>query len=169
MNLLCLLPRHMHLNPRKCVGGKMRKRHIIAATIAALALGVLPLPAMAGSFNLTPGKWQLTDGVQFSGGGTPSSNRTFCVERGSSRVSDSWFAEFAKPSAGCSSQLISSTATQVQFQMSCPNSSGELKGPAKVSVQASTFTIDSQLAIDLGGVPFPIKRSVTARRIGECY
>lgn len=146
----------------------MNIRRIVSGTILLSSISLLGCAASAESFSLTPGKWQLSDGVRFEAGGTPSSYRTFCIEPGASRVSDSWFAEFAKPSAGCSSKLVSSDASQVQFQMSCPNSSGELKGPAKVSVQSSSFTINSELAIDLGGVPFPISRSVSARRIGDC-
>lgn len=147
----------------------MNMLRIANGAIAITSALLMTADASAGTFSLTPGKWQLSDGVRFQAGGSPSSYRTFCIEPGASRVSDSWFAEFAKPSAGCSSQLVSSTSSQVQFEMSCPNSSGELKGPAKVSIQPSSFTIDSQLAIDLGGVPFPIQRSVSARRVGDCY
>ncbi|MAT35752.1 MAG: hypothetical protein CMK06_11550 [Ponticaulis sp.] len=137
---------------------------IIAATFVTSAPAVL-----AADYQLSPGKWQLSDGLQLGNGGTPSQVRTFCIERGDSQVTESWFAEFAKPDNDCTANVTSAVSGTVEFDLSCPNPNGPLEGPSKVTVSQDSFSVNSDLALDLGGVPFPMRRSLSARHIsGNC-
>lgn len=144
--------------------GKTSQRLVIA-----LGLTLIAAPAaMAGVYELRAGEWQITDGVSVGPSGTPASVRTICIRPGNTRVSDSWFTDFAKPTPDCTTQMTSSNNNSLDFNMSCPNPNGEISGPTHVTVAPGAFTIDSKLSMDLGGYPLPMNRSLTARVVGAC-
>lgn len=106
----------------------------------------------------------LSDGVQVTGTVSPVNNRVFCIKNNETRVRDEFFAGLAKPNNECSAVVVSSSRSRVELDLSCPNQNGEMTGHSTVNISDASFSIESSLALDLGGVPFPIKRSMTARR-----
>ena len=137
------------------------------ASISCLALACTSL-AHAADFQLNPGRWEITEGMSLSANSTPSQTRTICIGSGESRVTERWFIDLAKPNPACSSNLTTTNASHLEFNLNCPSSNGDIAGPVSVDVSTGYFTISSDLAIQLGGHPLPMRRQLTARNVGQC-
>ena len=136
--------------------------------IISAALGFMLVPvAQASDYRLTPGGWTISEGLGVGGKSTPSKARQFCIESGASSVSPDWFANLAKPGDDCRASVVAQTSSELQFQISCQRTSGKLEGPSTVHIGQDKFTIDSELAMDLGGIPLPMGRDLTAQRISS--
>lgn len=125
-------------------------------------------PALAAEFRLHPGKWQLNEGLHIDNNSATSNLRTFCVDARANKVNDSWLANFSKLNDSCTSNVVSSNASELVLQTTCRGEQGDISGPIKIQVNPGYFTIDSQLAMDYAGVKIPLNRHLTARRIGDC-
>ena len=136
-------------------------------SVACLALAGTGL-ANAADYQLSPGRWEITEGMSLSANTTPSQTRSICIETSETRVTENWFIDLAKPNAACASDLTSVTASQLQFQLNCPSRNGDIEGPVNVNVSNGYFTISSDLAMQLGGHPLPMRRQLTARNVGTC-
>lgn len=147
----------------------MRSRGMIAGILAlgAVTIGSAPA-ALANEFTLSPGQWQITEGLDVGSGGLPSNVRSICIGQNETHVDSTWFAKLAKPSENCNAKLSSHSSSELTFQMSCPNKSGEISGPSHVAISGSAFTIQSDLSMNLGGYPLPMNRALSARKVGSC-
>lgn len=136
------------------------------ALMVGLMISALPA-AEAAPHRLAPGSWQISEGLALSGNDTPESSRQICIQPGKSIVTPDWFAELAKPGSDCSSALVSETSNGLEFRISCDANGRLLEGPSRVSIEDNLFSIVSDLAMDLGGYPFPLHRALTARRVSS--
>lgn len=147
----------------------MRSQVMVKNIVILSAVMLLSAPvALANEFTLSPGQWQITEGLDVGSGGLPSNVRSICIAKNETHVDSTWFAKLAKPSENCNARLSSHSGTELTFQMSCPNKSGEISGPSHVAISGSSFTIQSDLSMNLGGYPLPMNRALSARKVGTC-
>ncbi|MAI91393.1 MAG: hypothetical protein CBB65_13200 [Hyphomonadaceae bacterium TMED5] len=142
-----------------------------ARTLSFLLLAAAgsSLTAQAADYRLTPGRWEITEGMSLSSNATPSQTRSICIQHNETRVTENWFVDLAKPSQSCNSVITSASANSVEFDLVCPSSNGDISGPVDVSVSSGSFSISSDLALQLGGHPLPMHRQLNARNVGQCY
>ncbi|MAK60735.1 MAG: hypothetical protein CMK09_07130 [Ponticaulis sp.] len=146
----------------------MKIRYFMTSLAGVLACSISSGSALATEYRLHPGEWQLTEGLAIDNNSAASNLRTFCIDARANKVSDTWLANFSKLNDSCTTRVVSSTPSEVNLESSCPNSDGDISGPIHIEVNSGYFTIDSQLAMDYSGIKIPLRRQLTARRIGDC-
>jgi hypothetical protein len=145
---------------------KTDPRKMTIATLAAVSLGLLPLPGQAEEFPaFHRGLWEFNRTLDMGGGEKTVSSRR-CTDPGEDMRRQN--AMFAK--AGCKLSPISRRGSVYSFVADCKGAGmGNVVSQSVISVESdAAYTVEIESSGDVGPAGGTRREVLKAKRVGDC-
>jgi len=137
---------------------------------APLALLVLASALAAGgaragdALQIEPGKWEMRIEIKSSMASQPQvTTRTECVTDGE------WDPDALMTEVeGCTFSDVSSSATRLQWKLTCDAQGGRMTGEADYRSAGDSVDGTMHMTMDAGGMAITLDQRFAGRRVGDC-